>query len=386
MKNFNIYLPTKYYFGYNSFDILPEKAKTLGKKAFLVTGKRFLRETGFLEKIKKGLKNAGIKFFHYDNITPNPKTYEVDEGAKFAKREKCDFIIGIGGGSVMDASKGIAIMVKNEGSIWDYMMLQKEPEKGAIPILSVPTIPASGSEYNPGGVITNLKEKRKWFFRSDYTYPAISIVDPSFTEYLPFYYLAAGSVDIITHVLEPFLTADEEGYVQRVFSVLLIKGAMEMILRLKKNPGDRDARANLSYIASLALSGIPTRGIGGFTLMHWLEHVLSGFYDNISHPEGLSILLVPFIRVIKDKFPDNVKKFEDLFGERDIENIFKDYLEKVGLLNSLKKYGVEEKDIDKMVFEYKFIMENFPKFGLDKITLEDVKRIYRESYDLSYLN
>lgn len=386
MRNFNLYLPTKYYFGYNSIEIIPEKAKEMGRKALLVTGKKFLKERGFLNRIKDGLKEAGIDFVHYDGITPNPKTHEVDEGARIARETGCDFIIGIGGGSVMDASKGIAIMIKNEGSIWDYMMLQKEPEKDAIPILLVPTIPASGSEYNPGGVITNPKEKRKWFFRSDYTYPKVSIVDPQFTEHLSFFYLAAGSIDIITHVLEPFLTAEEEGYIQMRFSVLLIKGAMKMILRIKENPQDKDARANLCYIASLALCGIPTRGMGGFSIMHWIEHVLSGFYDNISHPAGLSMLLVPFIRVMKEKFPQNVKKFEEIYPVDDIEKLFIEYLDKTGLLISIKEYGVKEEDIERMVSEYKFLMEKFPKFGLDKISIEDVRRIYRESYDLSYLD
>ncbi len=386
MKNFSLYLPTRYYFGYNSIDILGEKARKIGKKSFLVTGKKFLKEKGFLDRIFSDLKENGIDFVHYDNITPNPKVNEVDQGAKIAKDENCDFIIGIGGGSVMDASKGIAIMVKNEGTIWDYIMLQKEPEKGALPIVLVPTIPASGSEYNPGGVITHSEEKKKWFFRSDYTHPKVSIVDPGFTEYLSFFYLGASSIDIITHILEPFLTAEEEFYIPNRFALLLIKGAMNMTLRIKENPSDKSARANLCYISSLALSGIPTKGIGGVAILHWIEHILSGFYDNIPHPVGLAMLLVPFIRVMKEKFPENIKRFENIYGIDDIEKLFKNYLKNIGLLISIKNYGVKKDDVYSMAEEYKLLVEKFPDFGLNKVDTQDIIKIYTESYDLSYIS
>ncbi len=375
MKNFSLFIPTKYYFGWNSLDILPLKAKEIGKKAFLVTGKKFLREKGILDKINNMLKENSIEFFHYDNITPNPKTYEIDEGAKILKKEKCDFIIGIGGGSVMDASKGIAVMAKNEGSIWDYMMFRKEI-KDALKIILLPTIPASGSEYNPGGVITNPFEKRKWFFRDDKLYPAISIVDPKFTEYLPFSYLSMGSIDIITHVLEIVLTSEFYGYIQYTFSAALIKGVMESVLKINE---DEKARETLCYSASLALSGILTRGIGGFAIMHWLEHILSGFYDEISHPEGLCILLLPFLRFLKRNFYQNVKNFEKSSGFHDIEETFKDYLDKIGFKKRLRNFGIKEKDIENFVKEYDFLIKKFPDFGFDKISLEDVEKIYLES-------
>ena len=375
MKNFSLFIPTKYYFGYNSLDILPLKAKEIGKKAFLVTGKKFLREKGILDRITNMLKENGIEFFHYDNITPNPKTYEIDEGAKILKKENCDFIIGIGGGSVMDASKGIAVMAKNEGSIWDYMMFKKEI-KDALKIILVPTIPASGSEYNPGGVITNPYEKRKWFFRDDKLYPAVSIVDPKFTEYLSFSYLSMGSIDIITHVLEIVLTSEFYAYIQYSFSAALIKGVMESVLKAKE---DEKAKETLCYSASLALSGILTRGIGGFAIMHWLEHILSGFYDNISHPEGLCILLLPFLRFLKREFYQNVKNFEKLSGFYDIEEVFKDYLNKIGFKKRLRDFGIKEDDIENFVKEYEFLIKNFPDFGFDRISLEDVERIYIES-------
>jgi alcohol dehydrogenase YqhD (iron-dependent ADH family) len=377
MKNFSLYLPTKYYFGWNSIDLLPKKAKEIGKRAFLVTGKKFLKEKGIFGKIIDGLKKEGIEFYHYDNVTPNPKTYEVDEGAKILKKEKCDFIIGIGGGSVCDASKGIAVMAKNKGSIWDYMMFKKEIKK-ALPIILVPTIPASGSEYNPGGVITNLDEKRKWFFRSEVTYPRISIVDPNFTKYLNFSYLSMGSIDIITHVLEPILTSEEYGYLQYNFGKILIKGVIEMILRIKENPNDDEARENICYFSSLALSGIATRGIGGFAIMHWLEHILSGFYDNISHPEGLCLLIIPFIKLVKKRFSENIKRFEKIFGE-DIEETFKNYLKDIGFNKTLKDFGIKQEFIKDFLKEYEFLKTNFPDFGFDKIEIQDVENIYLEA-------
>lgn len=379
MKNFSLFIPTKYYFGWDSLNLLPERVKEIGKRVFLVTGKKFLKEKGILDKIKEMFKEKGIDFFHYDNITPNPKTYEVDEGAKILRKEKSDLIVGIGGGSVMDASKGISIMSRNPGSIWDYMMMKKEV-KDAVKIILIPTIPASGSEYNPGGVITNPYEKRKWFFRDDKVYPKISIVDPRFTEYLSFSYLSIGSIDIITHMLEPILTSETYGYIQYNFSAILIKGVMEAVMKIKENHNDKEARENLCYSASLALSGIPTRGVGGFAFMHWLEHIISGFYDNISHPEGLSILLLPFIRFLKKNYPQNVKIFEKIYGCTDIEKVFEDYLNNIGFNKKLKDVGVKEDDIELFVKEYEFLVKSFPNFGFERISLKDVENIYLEAF------
>ncbi|MEO0275755.1 MAG: iron-containing alcohol dehydrogenase, partial [candidate division WOR-3 bacterium] len=198
-----------------------------------------------------------------------------------------------------------------------------------------------------------------------------------FTRFLPFSYLSKGGIDIITHMLEPVLTSEIYGYIQYNFSAKLIKGVIESIIKIKENKDDREARENLCYSASLALSGIPTRGIGGFAIMHWLEHILSGFYDNISHPDGLCLLLLPFIKIIKERFSQNFKKFEEIYGE-DVEKVFKDYLEKIGFKYSLKDYNVKEEDIEEFVKEYEFLMKNFPDFGFDKISLKDVEKIYLE--------
>ncbi len=158
-----LHLPVKYYFGIGIWekklsDLLP----LLGKRVLLITGRKFAQKHGYVDKIKNIFESCNIKFFHYNKISPNPKTHEIETAGELARREKITGLLGFGGGSVMDATKAISMSAVNKDKIWSYTMRQKTPEISPLPFGLIPTTPATGSELNSSAIITNTREKRKW--------------------------------------------------------------------------------------------------------------------------------------------------------------------------------------------------------------------------------
>ncbi|MEO0284326.1 MAG: iron-containing alcohol dehydrogenase [candidate division WOR-3 bacterium] len=386
MKSFNIFLPVKYSFGTGILEKkLVEVLPLLGNRILIVTGRNFARRYGFLDKIKEICKSFKIEFIHYDKISPNPKTYEIEETRLIVRENKINALLGFGGGSVMDAVKAISIIATNEGKIWDYTMLQKSPENETLPVCLIPTTPATGSEINSSAIITNIDEKRKWGIFDEKIFPKFSIVDPILSKTLDKDYLALCSIDIITHILEPFVTSKEEGVLIKGVAKFYIKKVIESIKTLIKNPEDIKARENMHLLASLALSGVATRGIGGFHEMHWLEHIVSGFYDNVPHPAGLAILLIPWLSYSFKKRKDNIKELFSFIMEKenpDFDEII-DYMDKfykeINLPRNFKNYGIEKSDFELFWKEYNFLSGKFPKFFPEKIEERDFFEIFEKT-------
>ncbi len=386
MRPLNLYIPVKYKFGYGIFEkelgkILP----FLGKKLMLVTGKTFAEKYGYVDKIKKTGEELGIEIIHFNNISPNPKTDEVERAGEIVREEKIEGIIGFGGGSVMDAVKAISICATNDGNIWDYTMLQKSPENDTLPFCLIPTTPATGSEINSSAIISNPEEKRKWGIFDEKIFPNFSIVDPSLSQTLDNDYLSLCAIDIITHMLEPFVTSREEAEVIKGVAKFYIKKVIESIKILRKDSDNKKARENMHLLSGLALSGIATRGMGGFHEMHWLEHIVSGFFDNVPHPAGLSILLIPWLKYRWQKNEDNIRELFSYLMERknpEKEEIF-EYLEnlykEINLPKSFKEYGITEGHIDDFIKEYHYLSDKFPRFFSEKIDDKELIKIFQES-------
>gem|GEM_PF-784671 len=386
MRPLNIYIPVKYKFGYGIFEkelkkILP----LLGKKIMLVTGKTFAEKYGYVDRIKKIAEEVDVEVFHFNSISPNPKTDEVERAGEITRKEKIEGILGFGGGSVMDAVKAISICATNDGNIWDYTMLQKSPENDTLPFCLVPTTPATGSEINSSAIISNPEEKRKWGIFDEKIFPSFSIVDPSLSETLDKDYLSLCAIDIITHMLEPFVTAREDAEIIKGVARFYIKKVIESIRILRKEPDNKKARENMHLLSGLALSGIATRGMGGFHEMHWLEHIVSGFFDNVPHPAGLSILLIPWLKYRWEKNENNIIELFSYLMDKENpekEEIF-EYLNnlynEINLPKSFKKYGIAEDNIDDFVKEYQYLSDKFPKFFAEKIEDKNFIKIFEES-------
>lgn len=367
MKDFNIYNPTKIIFGWGVIENCGEVAKNIGKKALIITGRSSSKKTGVLDKVIKSLKDAGLELVVYSNVTPNPKTEEVDEAANLGKKENCDFVIGLGGGSAMDAAKGAAIVLKSGGNLWDYVALPTKKAKqtgDTAPIMLIPTLAATGSEGNPAAVFTNKETMQKAaIYNPLKLYPRVSIVDPSLTVSVPAKQTAEGIIDIIMHVLEEYLTGEADCSLQDRITEGIILTCIENSHKVLQNPEDKDARTNISLASTVALYGLPNSGRGGVWVVHPIEHAITGIYDNIAHGSGIAAVLPAYLRFLGNKKPDRVKQLairifgaDEYVDEEELAEVcakgFEDFISSIGLANNLKDAGVEKSALLKIADKF----------------------------------
>lgn len=358
MQNFIFHNPTKIIFGNNTSTQLGEFAKPLGSKALLVYGQNSIKKSGLYDKIVSQLNEQKISFVEHGGVKSNPSLAHGQEGVKKALDNKVDFIIAIGGGSVIDESKAIAASVGSNRDIWDIFTL-KFPITKALPIIALLTLPATGSEMNPGMVITNDETKEKLGFGNPALYPVISILDPVLTYSVSPKYTAASAVDIISHLTESYFT-NHGGWtpIQEYYVEGLVKTVIEATNKIMENPEDGEARSVLMWGATLGWNGLNTAGIGVFSMpCHTLEHPISALYD-IPHGSGLAILTPAWLTArLYDKSAKIARFSREVFGisEKDdliaaqagIKNL-KDWYIKIGAPVTFKQAGIENPDIAKL--------------------------------------
>ena len=363
MKDFVLYNPTKILFGYGVLRNCGEEAKSLGKKSIIITGKTSAKRTGVLDKVVGLLKENNIDTIVYSKITPNPKVEEVDEAAKIAKENNCDFVIGLGGGSAMDAAKGVAIVAKNGGSIWDYIPLatkKAKPFNEVLPIMMIPTLAATSSEVNCAAVFTNLVTNQKAAIVNPLIYPKISIVDPLLTITVPRKQTAEGVIDIIMHVLEEYLTGDENCDLQDRITEGIIVTCIENAKVLMQEPQNVIARTNISFCSLVALHGFPNAGRSGVWNVHQIEHAITGLFDNISHGSGIAAVLPAYLKFLSQKRKNKVIQLAiNVFGldknlgdEKLVDGCiekFKEFINSIGLSTDLKSLGIKREDFGRIV-------------------------------------
>jgi alcohol dehydrogenase YqhD (iron-dependent ADH family) len=258
----------------------------------------------------------------FEGIEPNPRHTTCDKAAAVARDNGCDFIIGLGGGSAMDAAKGIAITAKTGISVWEYVyrgpdLTQRKIEE-ALPIVCIPTVAATGSEADSGGIISNWETHEKMGIFGPSLFPAVSIVDPELTVTCPEEYTIDGGVDIIAHVIETYFTGTSEAYLQDRdrLSESIIKTVIRYLPRAVKDGADIEARSHLSWSSTVALSGLINSGRGGGYPLHALEHVVSAHYD-ISHGRGLALLLPALMDFTEPARPEKyIEMGKNIFGFR----------------------------------------------------------------------
>jgi alcohol dehydrogenase YqhD (iron-dependent ADH family) len=302
MLNFTFNLPTKLIFGPGEIEQVGTEAKMIGERALIVTGKRSASAFGFVNQVIDKLEKEGVAAVVFDKIEPNPRSTTVDEAAKIARENNCDFIIGLGGGSPMDAAKAIAAGAAMNEPIWNYILGGKTLTK-ALPTLMIPTLAATGSEADAGGVITNWETHEKVPLIHPLLFPKVSIIDPALTVSVPKDYTIDGGIDIITHVIEGFFTGVDSTPIQDRFAMSITRTVMDSLPKVIADPNDIDARSQLSWCSAIALSGIINQGRGGNYPLHAMEHALSAHYD-ISHGLGLGLLLPRLMKYTYESRPD----------------------------------------------------------------------------------
>jgi len=308
MNNFIYNVPTKVHFGESAVDNLSAEIKNYGKKVLLCYGGGSIKKSGLYDKVITQLKAADMEIFELSGIAPNPRIDSVREGAKICKEQGIDVLLAVGGGSTLDATKWIAAAAKVEHDAWDFFS-QWADVNDALPVLTVLTLSATGSEMNCGGVISNPQTKDKIGRLAKPLLPKVSFLDPTLTYSVSKYQTACGSADILSHILEVYFAPTDDLYMLDCFMEGLMKTVIKYTPIALKTPCDYEARANLMWTSSWAINTFITGGKTHEWSCHPMEHELSAIYD-ITHGLGLAILTPRFLKYcLNDKNVDRYVKF-----------------------------------------------------------------------------
>jgi len=301
MQNFNYFIPTEILFGRGQIKNLGRKLRDFDRILF-VWGGGSIKKNNIYEKVIDQLENK--TYFELSRIKPNPRISSVKKGIKICRNKKIDFILAVGGGSVIDCAKGIAAGVPYTGDVWDFFM-KKVTIKKALPVGSVLTLAASASEMNASAVISNEEIQQKLAITSRFLRPKFSILDPTYTMTVPKMPTAAGIVDIMCHVFEQYFDATKGAYLSDRLAEGILKTCIKYGPIVLGNPNDYEARANIMWAGSLALNGLLSSGKEGDFASHKIEHLVSAVYD-LAHGVGLAILFPNWMKYVMD---ENIDKF-----------------------------------------------------------------------------
>lgn len=305
MENFRYFNPTSLHFGKGVLDQLPATLLSYGKRVLLVYGKSSIVRSGLYDRLKEQLLAAGIEISEYGGIKSNPLVEDVDAAAEVGRKNQVDVILAVGGGSVIDSAKIISITIPVEHPAWNFYTYRAKPVK-AVPLVTILTLAATGTEMNPFAVLQNEKTGRKDGYRSELIFPRHSFLDPELTYSVPANYTAYGISDLIAHSLENYFGKGDCTLTDRfIFSI--IADAVEWGPRLMKNLNGYEERAAIMYDATMALNLLISNGkSGGDWGVHALGHVLSLLYD-VPHGASLSIVYPAWLRVLKEQVADRAE-------------------------------------------------------------------------------
>ena len=363
MNNFTYHVYTDVRFGKDQINALPELIAPLGKKVLLVYGGGSIKRSGIYDKVYELLKNCEI--FELSGIEPNPKIESVRAGAALCKEHGIEVVLAAGGGSVIDASKVIAAGANYDGDAWDLVKDNKKIGK-VLPIVTILTLAATGSEMNKNAVISNMATNEKLGTSSHYFKPVASICDPTYLFTLPANQTAAGTADIMSHVFEQYFQKTETAYLTDRFAESILKTCIKYCPIALREPDNYEARANLMWASTQALNGLTSAGKGGGWTCHPIEHELSAFYD-ITHGVGLAIVTPRWMRYILsdatvEKFAEYARNVWDIqeedawkaanYGIDATEEFFRD----CGIPMKLSEVGIDASKFEVMA-------EDAVKFG-----------------------
>ena len=353
MNNFIYDIPVKVYFGENQLGHLGEELKKFGQRVLLTYGGGSIKKTGLYEAVVTEIEKAGLELFELSGIEPNPRIASVREGAELCKKEKIDVLLAVGGGSTLDATKFMAAGACVDFDPWKFFSDWAPIEK-ALPVLTVLTLSATGSEMDPGGVISNPETKDKLGRMDPHLLPKVSFLDPKNTYTVSPYQTACGAADMMSHIMEVYFNMDQDLYMLDTF----MEGMMKTIIRYApiamKEPDNYEARANLMWTSSWAINGLVAGGKRQAWSCHPMEHELSAIYD-ITHGLGLAILTPRWLEYCLNE--TTLSKYVQ-FGT----NVF-------GIDSSLEPMEVARKSI-KMLEDFLFhtlnLKRTFTEIGIDK--------------------
>ncbi|MDP4085675.1 MAG: iron-containing alcohol dehydrogenase [Bacillota bacterium] len=386
MQNFTFWNPTKLIFGKGQLEQLKVEVPKYGKKVLLVYGGGSVKRSGLYDQVMGQLKEIGTEVFELPGVEPNPRLTTAQKGVEICKNEGIDFILAVGGGSVIDCTKLIAAGAKYDGDAWD-LVIRKAFAKEALPFGTVLTLAATGSEMNSGSVITNWETNEKYGWGSAVTFPVFSILDPVNTYTVPKNQTIYGMVDMMVHTLEHYFHLEENTYLQDRMCESLLITVMETAPKILDDLENYEYRSTILYNGTMALNGMISMGFNGDWATHNLEHAVSAVYD-IPHGGGLAILFPNWMKHNLQVKPERFAQLaERVFGVnpegKSVEKVGLEGIEKlrnfwnsIGAPARLADYDIDDSQLELMADK---AMVNGEFGGFKKLNREDVLEIYRAS-------
>lgn len=387
MNNFVFYSPTEFVFGKNTEVQVGALARKYGaQKVMIVYGGGSVVRSGLLDRVKQYLQEAGVAYCEMGGVQPNPIDGKVYEGIQLCRREQVDMMLPVGGGSVIDTAKAIAAGVLYDGDFWDFFIGRAKVEK-ALKVAVVLTIPAAGSEGSGNTVITKTETLQKLgLCAPEHLRPVFSIMNPELTYTLPAYQTACGIADMMAHIMERYFTNTPDVEI----SDRLCEGTLTAIIkeayRVKQQPDNYAARANIMWCGTVAHNGICGVGREEDWASHALEHEISAIYD-VAHGAGLAVIFPAWMAFMAEHNPAKIAQFAhrvfDIPKSEDLEEMalagtarLKHFFRYMGLPVSFKELGIEHPDIDRMLVSLRRnkgeLLGNYVK-----LTMTDCREIYR---------
>jgi len=389
MNSFNFYSPTEFVFGKGRENDAGKYVKKYGgNKVLIHFGGQSAQKSGLLDRVKASLENEGIPYKELGGVKPNPRDSLVYKGIELCRNEDIDFILAVGGGSVIDSAKAIAMGVVYDGDFWDFYS-GKQPEK-ALPVATVLTIAAAGSEGSGDSVITKEDGMLKRGAGSDVLRPRFSIMDPELTQTLPAYQTACGATDIMAHVFERYFTNTTEVEITDRLCEAVLLTMVKETPRVIADPNNYQARANIMWAGTVAHTNIVGVGREQDWNSHGIEHELSALYD-CAHGAGLAVIMPAWMEFV---YKHNVMRFCQMatrvFGCRmDFESpestalagikAFRSFLHSIGMPINFDELGAKREDIPALV--EKFGLGDGKTGGFVHLSSEDVAKIYNIAAD-----
>lgn len=385
MENFNFYSPTYFVFGKQKETEAGKYVKRFGgSKVLIHYGSGSVIKTGLLDRVKKSLSDVGLTFCELGGVVPNPRSGLVYQGVEIAKTEKVDFILAVGGGSVIDSAKAIALGSLYDGDFWDFYTAKTRVQK-ALPVGTILTLTAAGSEGSNGSVITHEDGMMKRACGGDVLRPVFSILNPELTCTLPAYQTACGATDMMAHVMERYFTNSKNVEITDRLCEGILLSIINETPKALANPNDYDARANLMWAGTVAHNDICGVGRIQDWSTHNIEHELSGLYD-VAHGAGLAVMFPAWMKYVMHHDVNRFAQFAvRVWGvEMDFQNPentalkgiekYEQFMTSIGMPIRFSQLGAKAEDIPVLV----------KNLGLGEKTLgffvplnsEDVRKIY----------
>ncbi len=389
MIDFDYENRTRIIFGKDKHKLIGEFIKPYAHKVLFHYGGESIKKSGVYDDVMKSLNDAGIDAVELSGVKPNPRLSLVYEGIQLCREQKIDFILAVGGGSVIDSAKAIAMGVPYDGDVWDYFSMKK-PAKRVLDVATILTLPATGSESSDSAVISKEENQLKRGYHSDKIRPLFSIMNPELFYTLPKNQMVNGICDIMSHIMERYFTNTIKADVTDGLCESTLKAIMKNALILKKDNANYNAWAEVAFAGTIAHNGLLGLGRTQDWASHKMEHELSALYD-VAHGAGLAVLTPSWMRYV---YKDNINMFVqfavNVMGVsaslRDPEAVAQEGIDRleqffvsIGLPVTLTELGIDESNFERMAKKATSFKggKETPVGGIQKLYWKDIVEIYK---------